>query len=372
MSAVHQARNPLVQPPGALHVQEEENNLDERIYLYVIVGQILQGIAIVGAITLAVCAVTVSPAYLVAELLPMFLWALGKDLVEDELDEIELPPEQNPLPLAPRHVARNLLAPAPRIPSQPIGFLNPHNGHRCCTNSIVQVALVSRQINVILDEHPSSRLAVIRQQYRETDRARRSIAETVNTRRVVKREESLDAGSTLASLLASLKAEIPAPILNPSHYSGKVRKDPIDLNNAQAKGRAFCELLMRPNFQDKLNPKFAASPEEFFIQIERRAPGGSRHPPLPIPLRFDLSQELVDSPIPEGKAHFEVDAFVVHSNFRGQGHYVSYKRTANQELGGYRWWRINDHVVTHLTENEADQALKEACIVHCTRADLAS
>src|SRR5258705_13216745 len=84
------ALNAVQQPPVVIDLppadpaqrRPQNQEIDARVYAYVVLGRVLQFGAVILGVVFAVCMVKVSPLYLLAEIIPMILWAAGIEIAQ--------------------------------------------------------------------------------------------------------------------------------------------------------------------------------------------------------------------------------------------------------------------------------------------------
>jgi hypothetical protein len=297
---------------------QDPDDLDCRINALVVLGRVLQFAAAVTGVVFAYCLLTVSTLYLLAEVIPMILWAVGSEIqnVRAAYDgSLYFPGYSNP----------------PFMQNQPIGIPNRNNS--CGPSSIVQLSLVSPAFNAALDQHPDHPLAHIRGQYRAVQAGQRRVGQEIRPevlRQNVSAENRLDAGAVFGQLLQNLLEQnlilLGLPPLQPN-------------DDAQ-------ELFYRQLLQEYPNPSGAL---ELFIHV----PSVGRRP---IPFAFEHNGN-----------RFEADAFILHTP-GGGGHYTAFVRKEHPEVQDPIWWRTNDSRVTAL-DAPPQRELERAVIVHYRRTN---
>jgi hypothetical protein len=132
------------EPPLIPGGQDDPDEVDCRIYWLVVLGRILQGFAVIGAVTLVAYTVVVSPWYIMAQLLPLILWTIGGDVTKARLladNSVHIP----------GYTRRAF------IPGQPVGLVRPSN-FNCCFNAPLQMTMFSKtmreQIELLPDLPP--------------------------------------------------------------------------------------------------------------------------------------------------------------------------------------------------------------------------
>jgi len=313
-------RPDAVQGPALDLVRRDRDpdDLDCRINALVVFGQFLQIAAAVTGVVFAYCLLTVSPLYLLAEVIPLIIWAVGSEIqrVRAAYDgSLYFPGYSNP----------------PFMQNQPIGI--PNRDNSCGPSSIVQLSLVSPAINAALDQHPDHPLARIREQYRAVQAGQRRVGQEIRPevlRQGVARENRLDVGAVFDQLLQNLLEQnlilLGLPPLQPN-------------DDAQ-------EIFHRQLLQEIQNLDAA---NELFIHVPSL---GKR----PIPFAFDHNGH-----------HFEADAFILHTPGDG-GHYTAFVKKEHPEVPDPIWWRANDSRVTAL-ERPPQRELERAAIVHYRRTN---
>jgi hypothetical protein len=411
--------------PQAWAAQEEP--LDNRIYALVILGRLIQGLAIPATLGCAVCIWAVSPIFFLGLIVPLMLFALGL-----ELTGARVWPDGS--------IYFGNLTTSPFIANQPVGM--PKLGNNCCINSALQLAFTSPAVHQVLDLLPEvDALVDARDGYRLAQHERRQLAYQVNTQRVRESIASFaydplardprarqrispsfvrqeDAAEVLGYILEKLVrvaqtegAPVPAfvnelvhrtagrpdpnihiagqpnPITRTQETSTRLSWNLNGFLNLQAlpagmsEEQAFIQYVMQPNYHSQ-NPygphdiQFLRPPQELFIQYDRFAghfDAAARRfnaekitREIPTPFRFTLPANLVENP--DGQPlTYEVDSFIVHhGSAPNRGHYTAYVKSIGPN-GVSIWWRINDSRVYPISNLEAQKALRSSYNFHCHR-----
>ncbi|MFI5335024.1 MAG: hypothetical protein ACHQT8_07710 [Chlamydiales bacterium] len=309
-------------PQGSPERVDPNSNLDNRIQAFVIVGRIFQGMAIALGIYFAVSILTVSPLYLFAEVIPMFLFTIGQELVGYRMSGSS-------------RLHGRTVAP-PFVPGQPIGFPNDNNS--CPTNTAAQMLLNSRAMNAFLDQHPDMPLTVVRQHCTVARTNQQHLA-NVETQDIL--PDGIDRDAPEAADSPSVMRLLLTPIQN------QITLLTLVLNRFVPDPGLPDEVTIQNTFRAAVERRAPNPRNELFIDIAR-APL-SRHVTLPIPLSFHL-----------GGRNFEADAFICHVN---GDHYSAFvRKTANAT---HTWWHVDDWRVIQLRAAPIEH-LRRAAVVHFT------
>ncbi len=322
-SQMNGVRPDAVQGPALDLVRRDQNpdDVDCRIYAFAVLGKVLQFAAVVTGVVFAYCLLTVSPLYLLAEVIPLIIWAVGSEIQNVRVghdSSLYFPGYSNP----------------PFMQNQPIGI--PNRNNNCGPSCVIQLSLISPEINQRLTQLPNHPLTRIRTQYLEAQRAEHRVGQQIQADVLYQglpRGETADVATVFNHLLQGLFGRDASAI--------ELMLPPCSSNDAE----------IQRTFTDTLGPLLPQATPELFINIARTP--GVRHPVLPIPSFFD-----------HAGAHYEVDAFIVHNS----DHYVAYVKKEHPGEADPIWWYANDRRVVMLA-NAPDRALRQAAIVHYRRTN---
>jgi hypothetical protein len=90
---------------------------------------------------------------------------------------------------------------------------------------------------------------------------------------------------------------------------------------------------------------------------------------MPANLLLTLPQRFFEFPFnppdpnnPE--VNFEIDTFIIHLGDATSGHYISFKRITDREDGTHKWYKCDDHVISEVSNEEAEDACRYATMIH--------
>lgn len=316
-------------------------DVDCRIYTLVVIGRILQGLAVASVLAIGAVTVLCSPLALIGLIVPILLGGGGNSLVNARL----LPDGSIHIPFFTRIAF---------VPGQPVGLVR--QGYNCCINSALQIAFTSAGVQQGLDAAPAEHVIKGLQNNCLTAQAQRQFVANADTqlarlfisspKQLISPSSSIqeDAGEVLNLLLDALETEavarsVPAlglerreaaklPVLPFAfQIAEKLTRisNPADIKNLDSKKehqlllslqtyveleragqlpaglsdeQAFMQYIFEPFFNDQnevfqVEKQFVQPPTELFVQANRTVFVRDAQPPADkqIHLKLKVNEE---------------------------------------------------------------------------------
>lgn len=112
----------------------------------------------------------------------------------------------------------------------------------------------------------------------------------------------------------------------------------------------------------ELKKWFSEAPKGFFVSIPKGVGELGRDEKNDSAWDIPLHLELTKEQCPKGAREYFCNLFIEHEGFKtGSGHLITYVFHNDQ------WWRISDQNVDQLSQDEAEEKMKHAYLVHYTQ-----
>ncbi len=349
---------------------------DNKIYAFVVIGKVLEAVALVSLPVIAAVALTVAPYAWFFLAASVSAFVLGKFLANMSDDSLPPPP------------------PPPPGVHRPIGVPN-HSGKACWAICVMQLIMHVPSLEEAIMNAPEfagDDYRVIKdfiQRYRASQDGGVAILPNFDMREIHQALAVLnpgidpdvgrngDAREGLAALTQHLADG--SGVNNTIHevtFSGGALDHPdaiipVCLANRDAKG--FDGLFREYFFPEQgdhgvpRSRKFADDPREFIINMQRLTYdfSGGRLRVNKIRDRIDIPEELVvdgDCYVnDEGQKRYVCDFFIEHKNGVNNGHYVCYVKQSDG------WIRCDNNRVQMITEEQARDAMGVGYLYHFTK-----